>query len=208
MKTLDSGKDKIQKICDKLRIETLEPAKQEAGQIIEEAKARAEHILSEARKEADQLFAETRKQMQQERNVFDSALVQAGKQSIEAIRQSIEKDLFNDQLVTVLEKKTSESEYIAKVLDALVEAIEREGVSADFSAVLPKTVSPEDLAHKMANGIYEKLKKHPFTISDFHGGVQVKLLDRKMTIDITDETLKDLIANYIRKDFHDLLFKG
>ena len=37
MKGLETGKDKIQKICDALRKETLEPAKQEAREIVEKA---------------------------------------------------------------------------------------------------------------------------------------------------------------------------
>lgn len=38
MKSLEKGKDKIQKICDKLRGKTLEPAEKEARQILEDAK--------------------------------------------------------------------------------------------------------------------------------------------------------------------------
>lgn len=206
MKTLEQGKDKIQKICDKLRIETLEPAQQEAAQIIEEANARAEQILAEARGEAEGYLHEARKQIEQERNVFKSSLAQAGKQSLEALRQSIEKDLFNDQLVSTVEKESAKPDFVAKILEAIVAAVERDGVSADFAAILPETVSKEELARSIGAAVMKKLEKHPFTISEFRGGVQLKLVDRKMTVDISDETLKELLAGYVRKDFHTLLF--
>ena len=48
-KTLEKGEDKIQKICDALRRETLEPAKAEAEQLrlVAEAKAEAYRKISE-----------------------------------------------------------------------------------------------------------------------------------------------------------------
>ena len=45
MKGLDTGREKIQKICDSLRKETLEPAKQEAREIIENAHMQASEIV-------------------------------------------------------------------------------------------------------------------------------------------------------------------
>ena len=41
----DKGQDKIKKICDQLREETLEPAKQEAEEMLENAKKQAEKII-------------------------------------------------------------------------------------------------------------------------------------------------------------------
>ncbi len=48
MKTLDKGKDRVEKIVKVLREETLEPAKEEAQRIIDEAKAEAERIVKAA----------------------------------------------------------------------------------------------------------------------------------------------------------------
>lgn len=208
MKTLDTGKDRIQKICDKLRVDTLQPAQEEAARIVEEARVRAEEILGQARAEAAAHLEEVRKRIKQEQNVFESSLAQTGKQTIEALRQSIEKDLFNDQMAATLEKELSDPKVVARILEALVTAIVKEGISADFSAILPKTVSQEEVARSLGEGVYKKLQKHPFTVSDFHGGVQIKLIDRKMTIDMSDRTLKELIAQYVRKDFYALIFGG
>ena len=46
MKTLETGQDKIQKICDKLRRDTLEPSLQEAERVNEaEMKAAGRDLL-------------------------------------------------------------------------------------------------------------------------------------------------------------------
>ena len=53
MKGLKNGRDKIKEICDVLKQETLEPAKQKAREVIENAQLQAEEILKEAREKAD-----------------------------------------------------------------------------------------------------------------------------------------------------------
>jgi hypothetical protein len=37
--------------------------------------------------------------------------------------------------------------------------------------------------------------------------VQIKLRDRQITIDISDRVVRELIANFIRRDFRDLVFQ-
>jgi V/A-type H+-transporting ATPase subunit E len=45
-------------------------------------------------------------------------------------------------------------------------------------------------------------------VSSIGGGIEVKLLDQNMTIDLSDTAFKELVAGYIRKDFRDLVFKS
>ncbi len=50
MKGTETGKDKVKKICDILRRETLDPAISEAEQIVHLAKERAEEIVASSAK--------------------------------------------------------------------------------------------------------------------------------------------------------------
>ena len=52
----------------------------------------------------------------------------------------------------------------------------------------------------------KKLKEHSVVLGDFDGGVKVKYVDKNLTIDVSDETLMDLISRYVRKDFRKLIF--
>ena len=55
--------------------------------------------------------------------------------------------------------------------------------------------------------VVQALKERSVVLSDLAGGIQLKLHDKKMTIDLSDEALKELLATYIaRKDFRKLLF--
>lgn len=206
MRSLEKGKDKIQKICDKLRRETLEPAEREALQIIEQASKKAEDIQSEAERQAEQLIKQARGQIEQERNVFHSALQQAAKQTVEGLRQEIEHKLFNEGLQTILEKQMVDPKIIAELINGIVKALEKDGLSTDFTAVIPRLVSPDDVNDLLIENVRKQLKGKPLEIGTFAGGAQVKLHGKKMTIDLTDQAIKELLANYMRKDFRKLMF--
>lgn len=206
MKTLDDAQSKIKKICDTLRKDTLEPAIEEANQIIEAAKKKAESIVADAEKQAERLITQSRSQIEQERHIFHSSLQQAAKQAMEALRQDIEHNLFDNQLEEILKKQASEPNLIAQIINAIVHALEKEGISTDLSVVIPKTVSAEAVNALLLSEVQKKLKDKPLAIGAFAGGAQVKLIGKRMSIDLTDLALKELLSTYARKDFQKLFF--
>ncbi len=208
MENLETGKDKIKKICDILKNETLEPAKAEAQQILEAAEQEAHQIIREAEAKAQKVFDESKAKMDREQELFENAMKLACRQGIESLKQDIENKLFNESLSEWLEKNTADPQLGAKLISVLVEAIEKEGVSADFSAAVAKHVPAEKVNAVLVKSIIDKLHDKSVTVGEFIGGVQLKLLDRKLTLDLSDEALKELLSRYIRKDFRELLFQA
>lgn len=206
MRTLEKGQDKIQKICDKLRRDTLEPAEQEGQQILKDARKKAESIKIEAERHADQLLNHARSQIEQERNIFHSSLQQAAKQTLEGLRQEIEHKLFNDELQHLLDNQLVDPKIVADIINGIVQAVEKEGLTTDLSVVIPRIVSPDDVSALLLDGVRKRLKGKVLEIGGFAGGARVKLLGKKLTIDLSDQAIKELIANYMRKDFRKLIF--
>lgn len=206
MKTLEKGQDKIQKICDQLKQETIEPAKAEAKKIIEAAKKNAENIIADAEKQAEQIIKQARGQLEQERNVFRSSLHQASKQALESLQQEIEQKFFNDELQKLLEKELSNPKVVADLINALVAALEKEGLQGDLSVIIPKHVSAEEVNLLLLENVRKKLKNKPLELGHFGGGAQVKLHGKKMTLDLTDHAIRELLANYVSKDFRQMIF--
>lgn len=206
MSTLEKAQDKIQKICDKLRRETLEPAEKEAQAIIKDAQKKAEEILSEAESHAEQLIKQARGQIEQERNVFHTALQQAAKQALESLRQEIEHKFFNEGLQRQLENSMSDPKVIADLINGIVKALEKEGLSSDLTAIIPRLISPDQINALLIENVRKQLKGKNLEIGAFAGGAQVKLQGKKMTIDLTDQAIKELLSNYMRKDFRKLIF--
>jgi len=208
MENLDTGKDKIKKICEILKNETLQPAKEEAQKILEVAEQEARNIIRDAESKAESILQNAKSKMAKERELFESSIAQACRQGLESLRQDIENKLFNSELESWVSKQTGDAQLSAKLINTLVSAIEKEGTSADFSALIPHQVPVDQVNALLLKEILDKLRERSVIVGDFIGGVQLKLHDRKLTLDLSDEALKELIGQYIRKDFREILFKA
>jgi V/A-type H+-transporting ATPase subunit E len=206
MKTLEKGQEKIQRICDSLRVETLEPAKAEAAHIIEEAKHKAAQIVSEGKQEAERIHANARMEIEREHNVFQSSLLQASKQSLEALRQSVEERLFNDELEEIVRREMVKPNVVADIVKAVIAAIEDKGVEANLEVIIPSAVSAKEVNALLGDNILKKLKNNSVVLGNIGGGAQVKLVSQKLTLVMTDDELRKLMAQYVRKDFRKMLF--
>lgn len=206
MKGLETGKDKIQRICDALRKETLEPAKQEAREIVENAHMQASEIVAEAQKKAASLVQEGEQEMEEKKRVFHASLNLACRQGIEWLKQKIEKELFDRELSTLVIKEMSDPKVIANLLNGFMRAMEEKGIEEEFVAVIPKEISPRSINNLLASHVLERLQNQTVVAGDFAGGVQIRLKEHRITIDISDAVVRELIAQYIRRDLRDLIF--
>lgn len=206
MKSVDTGKDKVKKICEVLKRETLDPAKKEANAIIHQAHEDAAKIVEEAKREARKVHEEAQKKIEEERNVFESSINLACKKSLSTLKQEIEEKLFNPELSRWIEKGTQDPHILAELISAIVKGIEKEGLDANLEALVPATVSPKAVNQALLKGIADKLKENSVKIGEFEGGAEVKIIDQNITIDITDDALKALVAGFVRDDFRSAFF--
>lgn len=206
MKQLESGQDKLQKIADDIRLKTLEPAKRERDQILEEANKEANRIVAAANSQAEEIKRQAKESIEQDRRVFHSNLIQASKQSLESLRQAVEKTFFSDDLQKLVEKSTIEPNLISDIIKTCLKAIEKEGIETELTALIPKTVSTEKVNALLGEEILKKLKEGGAVLGDFNGGAKVMMHENHITLDMTDKALQELLMNYCRKDFRSLLF--
>ncbi len=207
MKSLESGKDKMQKICDVLRKETLEPAKQEASEVIENAHIQAAEIVREAKEKVQGLLQAASTEIEQKKKAFESTLQIACRQGIESLKQKIEKELLYNQLAETVKKETSDPKFLSTLINSFLQTLEEKGINEELSVVIPKSVTPRSINELLVERFLERLQKNSVALGDFDGGIQIKLLDRKITIDISDRVIRELIADYIRHDFRELVFQ-
>lgn len=200
--------DKVRKICDALKAETLDPAKREAEALINESKRKAKEIVDAARAEGEALIAHAEEEIVKKRATAESALRLAARQTIEALKQKIESQFFNRELTGLVETELQKSDVIAKLIETVVNAIEKEGVEANLEAIVPKVISAEEVNKALGKAIIERLKSKGVILGDIKGGAEVKLIDKHITLDITDAALCNLLADYIRDDFRELIFSG
>lgn len=206
MKSVDTGKEKVKKICEVLRKETLDPAKKEGDQIIAKARADAEKIIEDAKNEASRIQEEAKRRIEEERNVFQASMNLAAKKSIDTLKQEVEKNLFNPELNQLIADKVKEPKVIAELIQAIVAGIEKEGIEGDLKAIVSGSVGVDAVNKELTKGIIEKLKSKSVEVGEIEGGAQIKIIDQNLTIDMSDEALKGLLASFVRDDFRSVIF--
>jgi V/A-type H+-transporting ATPase subunit E len=206
MKPTETGKDKVKKICEVLRKETLEPAQKEAYELLQKSREEAEAIIAAARKEAEVVRAEARKDIERKKAVFDASLKQASQQAVESLKQAVMDKLFNPMLAEWLSKPLHEPQTLAKLIETIISAIEKQGVEGDVSAYVAAAVPAREVSALLAPKILERLREKGVLAGGFAGGVEIKLHKSNITLDMSENAMKELIANYVRKDFRAMLF--
>ena len=207
MKGIDTGKEKVKQICDILRRETLEPAKKNAEEILHTAEAEAAQILQVAKSEAEKIKAQAFQEMEKEKSVFQSSLNQACKQSLDNLKDSIEHNFFDDELSLLLKNSLQEPKVIADLIQAVILALQKEGMDADLDVIIPRAIPSKAINELLVSQIVTKLKNQSVSVGPIQGGIEVKIKKDNLTIDITDTALKEMVSKYIRKDFREILFR-
>lgn len=207
MKSLESGKEKIQRICDALRKETLEPARQEAREVIENAHLEAAEILREAKEKMQGLLEQAERDIDQKRKAFQSSLQLACRQGIEQLKQKIEKEILFQGLATYVNHEMADQKLIAHLIEGFLKSLADKGIEEDISVVIPHGISPRAINALLLKQFLERLKEQSVVVGEFQGGIQIKLHEQKITIDISDRVVRELIAQFIRRDFRDLIFQ-
>ena len=206
MKSVDTGKDKVQKICEVLKKDTLDPARKAASALIQDAELQAKKIIDDAKMEAGNYQRGIRRQLDEERSVFESSINLACKKAIEALKYDVEKALFNPALEAFIDPSSQDAEIIAQFISAIVKGIEKEGVSGDLKAFVSGEVSKESVVKALAKSIIDKLSSNKLESTAIRGGAQVKIIDKHLTIDLSDQALKELLASFVREDLRRVIF--
>jgi len=208
MTTLQKGKDKIKEICNRIKKEALSPAMIEAEKLISDAKEQALKITEQAKDEASNLIKDAKQVIERERSVFESSMRQGAQQGLESLRQEIEHKLFNQEIKNTLDLEMGNPEMIANLLTAMVKAIDSKGVKADLYAVIGKTLNKSDMIAHLGAQVVQTLTTEKISVGNFSGGAQLQVKKQQFTLDMSDQALKEMLSQYLRKDFREWLFQS
>ena len=206
MAELEKAQERIQAICEKIKLQTLDPARLEAQLIIEEAHKEAKKITDQAKREAEKIRDETKRNLEEEKQIFTSSLEQAAKQTVELVKQKIEKSLFNPELEKWVVDQLGRAQDAAKLISVIIDAIEKEGLQTDLAVKISQAFTPDEIVAKISAQVLEHLKKGAIEVSDIKGGVQVEIKNKHLMLDLSDDTFKEIISSFIRKDFRKIFF--
>lgn len=200
--------DNLKQICDALRIETLKPAEEEAEVIVCNAKEQAKRIIQDAKEQAKEIILSAEDQASHKIKQGEAALALAGKRTLESLKQAVENTIFQEALAEWLEQITIDPEFVAKLMEAIISAVEVQGITGSLSAYIGKHVSPRNVNELLGKSVTAKLRKKSLVIGNFSGGVQLKVEDKDWVLDLSSEALLELFLRYLQKDFREMIFQG
>jgi V/A-type H+-transporting ATPase subunit E len=202
---LETADNKVKEICEMLRKETLEPAQNQAKKIIEDAEKEAEELIQKAREEIQHMREKNKLELEKELKVHEGSIQLAIRQGLSVLRQQIEK-MFSSQLDLEIERDMGKEDAVALAISVIFGLIEKEGLGVNLSVMIPKHVDVSSICGKLRHDFAEKVKKTAIQIDDIKGGALVKLKDKKMSIELTDAAIKELLASFVIPELREKIF--
>lgn len=206
MSHLEENQDKIQKICSLLEKETLDPAKQEAKAIIDNAYKQAEDIVQKSHQKAQSIIEAAEKRIAKSEKASLSNVKQSSEQVIASLKQEIQQNLFNPEIKQWIETHLGNDDFSASVGKQLLSFIEKEGADADLTLIIGSQADQQKMIAAIGQDLLNRLKKSSVEVGDFKGGVQIRLNETNLVVDLSDEALFELLERFLRKEVRDVLF--
>jgi vacuolar-type H+-ATPase subunit E/Vma4 len=190
---LESSDKKVKEICDLLYKETILPAKEESEQRILDAKKHAEEIIFSAKEQAKAIFEEGEKKLAGEKKIYEATLELAITRALEVLKAGV-MNLLNGDLLSSLKATLSEKQVCKNIVSALLEGIKKDGINADLRLQVSKHVDFDELADALIGQVFGRLEKGDIPIES---GVALTIKDKKITLKVTEETIKELLALHL-----------
>ncbi len=198
--------NKLQELTDKLYNDGLSKGKAEGERLLEEARNQAGEIVAKARKEAEDIVSEARRQADDYSQKVTSDLKMAAAQSFQATKSDIENLIIGKFAGEEMKATLSSADFVKQFLQAVAEKFNPDDTS-DLSVVLPASLQDElepfvkgQLAKVLGKGVNASFSKK------ISGGFTIGPKDGGYFINMTDETFKELITEYLRPVTKRLLF--
>lgn len=206
-KTADTAQDRLDKICTHLIDDVLSKAHQQSDQMVEEARTEAEKIIEKATLHAKQIVQTAQETAAAERQMFEASLRLAARNAIGELEYQIISNLISEHLDKSLLKHLSSEAILLDLLKTLVNGLASQGFALQFEAIVHEKITTDHLAMAL---IQEGLAKGVSCSVRAEGkqpGFCLRMKDGTIAIEMTAETVKDLLTASLSEELKTLLFK-
>ncbi|MES0883439.1 hypothetical protein [Roseibium sp. SCP14] len=204
----------VQALIDRLKSEGVSAGKTEGEEILAKAKTRADEIVAEAQKKADSLLADARAEAAKEKAATEDGLKVAARDLVLSLRNELG-DRIQQEAGRLVGTTLGDQEFLQKLILAMAaNAKENASVSntEPMEVVLPEkvvtfeelkqspeAVEPGTLTHFVIALAGEVLRDGvTFSTASGFDGIKVKLTDRDVTIDLTEEAIATLLKRHLQ----------
>lgn len=198
--------DKLQELTDRLYNEGLSKGREEGEVLLARARKEADEIVSKAKSEAEEIVSSARKSASELKSKAESDIKMASAQSLQATKQDIENLLVKSVVDAKADKALKDPDFIKEIIRSVAGKFSAsEGV--EISLLLPASMKKDledwvkgELSKTLSKGVKAEFSKK------IAGGFSIGPKDGSWFIDLSDDTFKSLIAEYLRPVTRKLLF--
>lgn len=198
--------DKLQELTDRLYNEGLSKGREEGEVLLARARKEADEIVSKAKSEAEEIVSSAMKNASELKSKAESDIKMASAQSLQATRQDIENLLVKSVVDAKADKALKDPDFIKEIIRSVAGKFSAsEGV--EISLLLPASMKKDledwvkgELSKTLSKGVKAEFSKK------IAGGFSIGPKDGSWFIDLSDDTFKSLIAEYLRPVTRKLLF--
>lgn len=201
----------VDELIDRLKTDGVVKGKSEAEAIVADAKRQAMAILDTARNEADSIVTAANAEADRICQTSNQALQLAGRDALLKLRESFTLQ-FENRIRKLVEAELKNPETLGKMI-LEVAGKSRPGEStAKTEILLPMAASKSDPLISYVAGVTESMLRQGVTFGvgdDVAAGVKVRLADKDVDIDMSDEALSAFLARFLVPRFcHIMDFKS
>ncbi len=204
----------VQALIDRLKSEGVSAGQSEGDEILSKARAKADEIVSDAQKRADAMLAEARAEAAKEKAATEDGLKVAARDLVLSLRNELG-DRIQQEAGRLVGTTLGDEQFLEKLILAMA------GNAKDNASVVdtepmeivlpekvvtfeelkqsPEAVEPGTLTHFVIALAGETLRDGvTFSTAPGFDGIKVKLTDRNVSIDLTEEAIATLLKRHLQ----------
>ena len=209
----------VQELIDRLKTDGVTKGQAEAELLVTEARKQAMVILDDAKKEAESLLKKARDETRLLEDHGKQALTLASRDSVLQLREAF-RDEFQRRFGKLVSFTLQDTEFLKKLILEIANGSTSHGDSQRVEILLPMVdgraaelsggldaAEEGSLSHFVLGLTGDLLREGvSFSVNDrSEHGVRVRLVDRDVEVDLTDETVTGLLMRFLTPKFRELI---
>lgn len=212
----------VQELIDRLSQEGVAEGQEQAEKIIREAHQKADDIVEAARQRAAELKEKARAEASDYQSAGEEALQLAARDAVRDFGAKIHNGL-KTRLQKLVQHELQQPDLIKRMILEITSEVTRSNQNERLEVLLPREIVSEEKARKLAqdgtsdeltefvqglvgedlrNGVSVSLGSHR------QNGITVRVVDQNVEIDLSDETITELLARHMLPRFRAVMRKG
>jgi len=200
----------VQQLIDRLRREGVDKGQSEADAVLEAARRQAMELLDDAQSRADAMLKEAQTEADRTRRAGEEAIRLAGRDSILELTEEL-RDGCKRTLQRLVGSSLKDEEFLRRlILEIAGRAVPEDGDARMNVQILDDDPSPENDAalRAFAESVAGQSLRDglTFEVADSDvPGVRVQVVDGDLEVDLTDETLTQVLLGRLSPRFRAIL---